>query len=200
MLFSHSVMSASLWPNGLQHARLPCPSLSPGVSSHLCSLSWWCHIISPFFKWGNWWSKRWSSLSKDQSWWRTGWAGHAYPHVWLQNPVQCPWSTYSTLDTIGSLSPTNGTKLKGSARELGQIEQVSWRKNGVASEVRGVPGRSNGFRSLGPEIPKRLQSILSQMECSCRVRTCSCSCSVWGWPWPPVKEFEHSVILVQKIM
>ena len=27
--FSHSVVSHSLWPHGLQHARLPCPSLSP---------------------------------------------------------------------------------------------------------------------------------------------------------------------------
>ena len=29
MLFSHSVMSDSLWPHGLQHSRLPCPSPSP---------------------------------------------------------------------------------------------------------------------------------------------------------------------------
>ena len=29
LLFSHSVMSDSLWPHGLQRARLPCPSLSP---------------------------------------------------------------------------------------------------------------------------------------------------------------------------
>ena len=27
-------MSDSLWPHGLQHARLPCPSLSPGVCSN----------------------------------------------------------------------------------------------------------------------------------------------------------------------
>ena len=31
-MFSHSVMSDSLQPHGLQHARPPCPSLSPGVS------------------------------------------------------------------------------------------------------------------------------------------------------------------------
>ena len=31
MLFSHKVMSNSLQPHGLQHARLPCPSLFPGV-------------------------------------------------------------------------------------------------------------------------------------------------------------------------
>ena len=30
-------------PHGLQHARLPSPSLSPRVCSNLCSLSWWCH-------------------------------------------------------------------------------------------------------------------------------------------------------------
>ena len=43
LLFSSSVMSNSLWPSGLQHARLPCPSVSPGVCSNSCSLSRWCH-------------------------------------------------------------------------------------------------------------------------------------------------------------
>ena len=43
MLFSHSVLSDSLWPHGLQHTRLPCPSLSPGACSNSCPLSWWCH-------------------------------------------------------------------------------------------------------------------------------------------------------------
>ena len=33
----------TLWPHGLQHAKLPCPSLFPGVCSNLCPLSWWCH-------------------------------------------------------------------------------------------------------------------------------------------------------------
>ena len=36
-------MSNSLWPHGLQHARLPCPSPSPRVCSNSCPLSWWCH-------------------------------------------------------------------------------------------------------------------------------------------------------------
>ena len=36
-------MSDSLRPHGLQHARLPCPSPSPGVCSDSCPLSWWCH-------------------------------------------------------------------------------------------------------------------------------------------------------------
>ena len=41
--FSHSVMSDSLWPHGLQHARPPCPSLSLRACSNSCPLSWWCH-------------------------------------------------------------------------------------------------------------------------------------------------------------
>ena len=38
-------MSDSLWPHGLHHARLPCPSLSPEVCSSPCPLSQWCHPI-----------------------------------------------------------------------------------------------------------------------------------------------------------
>ena len=38
LLLSHSVVSDSLWPRGLQHSRLPCPSLSPRVCSNSCSL------------------------------------------------------------------------------------------------------------------------------------------------------------------
>ena len=41
--FSHSVVSNSLRPHGLQHTRLPCPSPTPGASSHSYLLSQWCH-------------------------------------------------------------------------------------------------------------------------------------------------------------
>ena len=37
-------MSISLWPHGLQHARLPCLSLLHGVCSDSCPLSWWCYL------------------------------------------------------------------------------------------------------------------------------------------------------------
>ena len=37
--FSHSVVSNSLWPRGLRHARLPCPSPYLGVYSNSCPLS-----------------------------------------------------------------------------------------------------------------------------------------------------------------
>ena len=43
LLFSSSVVSDSLQPHGLQHARLPCPSPFPWVSSNSCPLSQWCH-------------------------------------------------------------------------------------------------------------------------------------------------------------
>ena len=43
LLFSPPVELDSLWPYGLQHARLPCPSPSPGVCSNSCPLSQWYH-------------------------------------------------------------------------------------------------------------------------------------------------------------
>ena len=42
VLFSLSVMSNSLRPHELQHARPPCPSPTPGVYLNSCPLSWWC--------------------------------------------------------------------------------------------------------------------------------------------------------------
>ena len=52
--FSCSVVSDSLWPHELQHARPPCPSPSPRVHSHSCPSSQWCHpgissSVVPFF-------------------------------------------------------------------------------------------------------------------------------------------------------
>ena len=36
-------MYNSLWSHRLKHARFPCPSLSPGISTHSCLFSHWCH-------------------------------------------------------------------------------------------------------------------------------------------------------------
>ena len=41
--FSHSVVSYSLRPHGLQNARPPCPSPTPSVYSNSCPSSQWCH-------------------------------------------------------------------------------------------------------------------------------------------------------------
>ena len=43
VLFSRSIVSSSLWPHGLQHARPPCPSPTPKVYSDSRPLSRWCH-------------------------------------------------------------------------------------------------------------------------------------------------------------
>ena len=80
-----------LWPHGLQHARLPCPSPSPGVCSNSCPLSqWWHPTISSsspasppalslsqhqglfqcvlYIRWPKYWSFSFSiSLSKEYS-------------------------------------------------------------------------------------------------------------------------------------
>ena len=53
LLFSRSVVSDSLRSHGLQHARCPSPSLSPGACSNSCPLRWWGHptissSVAPF--------------------------------------------------------------------------------------------------------------------------------------------------------
>ena len=43
LLFSYPVVSDSLQPYELQHARLPGPSQPPRACSNSCPLRWWCH-------------------------------------------------------------------------------------------------------------------------------------------------------------
>ena len=45
--FSHSVVSDSLQPHGLQHTRPLCPSPTHGIYPNSCPLSQWCHPIIP---------------------------------------------------------------------------------------------------------------------------------------------------------
>ena len=54
--FSHSVMSDSLRPHGLQHPRPPCPIPTPGAHPNSCPLSRCCHptissSVVPFSSW-----------------------------------------------------------------------------------------------------------------------------------------------------
>ena len=79
LLFSLSIVSNSLWPHGLQHARLPCPSPSPGVSSNSCPLSWWCYpsvLSNQRMRWLES-PEGWTCLNINASrhlqgqWWRT---------------------------------------------------------------------------------------------------------------------------------
>ena len=43
LLYSCSIMCNSLQSHGLQHTKLPCTSQFPGLCSHSCLLSRWCH-------------------------------------------------------------------------------------------------------------------------------------------------------------
>ena len=44
LFFLHTCyVSDSVWPHGLEHARLPCPLPTPGIYSNSCPSSWWCH-------------------------------------------------------------------------------------------------------------------------------------------------------------
>ena len=67
-------MSDSLWPHGLQHTKLPCPSPSPGTCSNSCPLSQWCHpttssfvvpfsCLHSFSAWGSFPMSKWCILS-----------------------------------------------------------------------------------------------------------------------------------------
>ena len=95
-------MSDSLWPHGLQHARLPCPSPTPRASSNSCPSHWWClqpshPLSSPFpptfnlcqhqglFKWVTFFASGGQSIGVSasalvlpmniQDWFPLGWTG-----------------------------------------------------------------------------------------------------------------------------
>ena len=114
--FSCSVVSESLQPHELQHARPPCPSPSPGVHSNSCPSCRWCHpaissSVIPFsscppippsirvfpmsqlFAWGGQ-STRVSALAsflpkKSQGWSLLGWT------VWISLQSKGPLRVFS---------------------------------------------------------------------------------------------------------
>ena len=91
MLLSHSVMSDSLRPYGLQPARLPCPSLSPRVCSDSCPLSCWCRpTIS-------------SSVTPFSFCHQSYPASRSFPISWLCASIR--WSKYWNFNF--SISPSN---------------------------------------------------------------------------------------------
>ena len=107
---------AALWPHGLEHTRLPHPSLSPGVCSNSCLLSKWCHptissSVAPF-------------ASCPQSFPLSG----SFPKSWLfeakkKKPESTRWSPgigAGHCPLLGGWEPA-----KDSAPELGGL-QSSW--------------------------------------------------------------------------
>ena len=67
--FSHSVVSNSLRPRGLQHARLRCPSPTPGACSNSCPSGRWCHpTISSSVVWSPPFSQKLRQNFSSQAW------------------------------------------------------------------------------------------------------------------------------------
>ena len=152
--FSHSVVSASLWPHEPQRTRPPCPSATPGVYPNPRPLSRWCHptissSIIPFSScpqsfpaWGSFQmsqlftlggqsigvSVSWSVLSMNtEDWSPLGWTG---------------WSPCSPRDSQES-SPTLQFKSISSSVLSFLYQRRQWQPTPVL-----LPGKSHGWRSL----------------------------------------------------
>ena len=104
--FSHSVVSDSLWPRGLQHAKPSCPSPAFRACSYSCPLSQWCHpnislLLSP--------SPPAFSLSQYQGLFQWVCSLHQLTKVWSFNFSLSPSNEYSGLisfrmDRLGLLA------------------------------------------------------------------------------------------------
>ena len=105
--FSCSVMSESLRPHGLQHARLAYPSPTPRVYSNSCPLSQWCHptistSVVPFFPpqvWGNWYSKRFTNQHYGTELLKTRARISSSLYIWFQIPF-CPPRSGQRLEKV----------------------------------------------------------------------------------------------------
>ena len=143
LLFSQQVMSDSLRPHGLQHARLLCPSLSPGVCSNPCSLSCWCHSTilfsgTPFsscpqsFPASRSFPMSWLFASGDQS------IGALVSESFLPVNIQ-GWfplgltGSFAHLAVQGTLKAWSRTLKDGA---LGQTTQKEWGRRAVAGVLR----------------------------------------------------------------
>ena len=119
--FSHLVMSHSLHPHGLQHSRLPCPSLSPGVCLNLYPLIQWCHptisssialfsSCSQYFLASGSFSLSWLFVSGGQS--LGGSASTSVLPMNIQDWFPLGWTRWISLSPRDSQvsSPTHGSK------------------------------------------------------------------------------------------
>ena len=87
-------MSDPLWPHGLQHARLPCPSLFPRSCSNSCPSSQWCHptissSVAP--------SPPAFALSQHQDLFQGVCSSHQVPKYWICSFSISPSNEYSGL-------------------------------------------------------------------------------------------------------
>ena len=183
----------SLWFQGLQHARLPCPSLSPGVCSNSCPLSWWCHpTISSsvtwghWFKWGNWGTEdqgegSWAPRTPLPAWPKLEQSGQSSPVMppfgfipdpWLR-AWGCKWLSHDNRVQSPSLSfstkkqqkETSGGEKKRSAgpHMCGGDIEDAWHGQGVILTI--CRGREPALSWTTAD--SRLQA---SPHCSCQLR------------------------------
>ena len=101
LLFTHSVIPDSLLPDGLQHARLPCPSPSPRVCSNSCPSNWWCHpsissSAAPFSSCSQSFLSSGSFRIKfsSQIWSLFGFNFHPLAKAFWRTPGESPWKSF----------------------------------------------------------------------------------------------------------
>ena len=165
--FSHSVMSNSLRPRELQHARPLCPSPTPGVHPNPCPLSRWCHptissSVIPFsscpqsqsfpasgsFPMSQLFTSGGQSIGvsastsvlpmNTQDWSPLGWTGWISQFKGLSRESHSQDSQYHS---------SKASILQHSAFFIVQLSHPYWRRQWQPTPVL-LPGKSHGWRTL----------------------------------------------------
>ena len=137
LLFSRSVVPNSLWPHGLQHVRLPCPSLLPRIRSNSCPLSWWIlqarileWVVIPFSRVS--WLRDWAWVSCIAGGFFTVWA----------TILACKWASRAVL--VVKNPPANA----GDKRLLDPwVRKIPWSGAQQPTPIF-LPGKSHGEWSV----------------------------------------------------
>ena len=188
--FSHSVMSDSLWPRELQHARFPCPSPSPGACSNSCPLSQWCHqtissSVVPFsclqsFKALGSFPMSWLFASGGpnigasasvfpvniQGWFPLGWTGLLSLQSKEKNIRGNNWSIRNMIKPLPSHEVLRNTGKEKGKPLLAKAENPSWKHIGCGARN---PGDHLSAKQLqagnGGHLPSNLDITQKPLLC-----------------------------------
>ena len=143
-------MSNSLWPHGLQHARLPCPSVSPGVCSNSCPLS------------------QFSSVQLSCSVMSDSLQPHGRQHTWLLCPTptpiacsnSCPLSRWCYPTISSSVIPFSSCLQSFPASGSFQMSQQSFPASGSfqMSQLFAWGGQRIGVSASASVLPMNTQN------------------------------------------
>ena len=154
--FSRLVVSNSLGPRGLQHARPPCLSPTPGVDSNSCPLSRWyhptilCHplLLSPSIfpsmrvfsnesalriKWPKYWSFRFNNSPSSEHSGLISFRMHWSDLLAVQGTLKSPDSSYPQIKAYSTCAVLGFLTERGRCN----IWSVGW------NEFSGLPGSSS---------------------------------------------------------